>query len=405
MKFKPLLFLPLSMVLAAQSNQPKPAATTRTTGAPSQKPAVQADNKALQEAEELRTLRETFSQVLDAANASWFGKPYQQINAVDLAGNVSIEFSGAAIDNKIEQLTQGVVRGTGTKSGQAIGMLKGTYFANGDHLYNINGDFGTMRFWRTGEKGFWYVMDQNAYTTAIDMAAPNAPLSFMGWFASVMTDIKEVYVKGTAFKVSKGKETTINSKAAQTIVFNSPTAPYDPKRREQAASETFSFWKKGRLEVAYDETSKQPLRMAYSNEAQGVDATLNFTYDANGRVRRVSISNRSKQWEGPGYITARYNGEGMISDISGELTGASHKISFSLATTWNKDKKVSSIQAAVPPTAAKLGREDMELRLAMMFASSIGDLQRTGFNFMVPKVSPAKPAAPATLPASAPAKQ
>jgi hypothetical protein len=399
MKFTLLLFLPLSMVLAAQSG---PAATAKPAGqTPSQKPVTQADNKALQETEELRTLRETFSQVLDAANASWFGRPYQQINSVDISGNIAIVLSGDVIDNKIEQLTQGAVRSAGAKSGQAFGTLQGTYFANGDHIYNVNGDFGVMRFWRTGEKGFWYIRDQNAYTTAIDMASPNAPVSFMGWFASVMSDIKEVYVKGSAFQVSKGKDATVNGKAAHTVIFNAPTAPYDPRKREQAASETFSFWKKGRLEIAYDDSGKQPLRMVYSNEAQGVDATLNFTYNTNGRVRQVTISNRSKQWEGPGFITASYNGEGMISAISGELTGSSHKISFNLGTTWNKDKKVSSIQAVVPPTAAKLGREDMELRLAMMFASNIGDLQRTGFNFMVPKVSPVRSA----LPAPAPVKQ
>jgi|GEM_PF-334246 len=400
MKFIPLLFLPLSMVLVAQSG---PATTARPAAqTPTQKPSVQPDNKALQETEELRTLRETFSQVLDAANASWFGRPYQQINSVDISGNLALVPSGDAIDKKIEQLTQGAIKGAGVKSGQAFATVQGTYFANGDHIYNVNGDFGVMRFWRTGEKGFWYIRDQNAYTTAIDMAAPNAPVSFMGWFASVMTDIKEVYVKGTVFRVSKGKDTTVNGKAAKTIIFNSPTPPYDPKKREQAASETFSFWKKGRLEVVYDETSKQPLRMDYSNEAQGIDATLNITYDANGRVRQVAISNRSKQWEGPGFIMARYNGEGMISAVSGELTGPSYKSSFNLSTSWNKDKKVSSIQSAVPPTAAKLGREDMELRLAMMFASNIGDLQRTGFNFMVPKVSPPTPVRPITLPAPAP---
>lgn len=398
MKLTPLLLLQLSMVLAAQTGS---TATTKSASqAPQQKPTAQAQNKALQETEELRAIRDTFSQVLDSANMSWFGSPYRQINAVDISGNIAIVLSGTVIDNKIEQLTQGVARGAGTKSGQAFGTLQGTYFANGDHIYNVNGDFGSLRFWRTGEKGFWYIRDQNVYTTAIDMAPPNAPLSFMGWFASVMSDIKEVYIKGTAFQVSKGKDTTINGKAAQTIIFNAPTAPYDPRKREQAASETFSFWKKGRLEVAYDTSGKQPLRMVYSNEAQGIDATMNFTYDSNGHIKQVAISNRSKQWEGPGFITASYNGEGMISAISGELTGSSHKTTFNLSTAWNKDKKVSSIQSAVPPTAAKLGREDMELRFAMLFASNIGDLQRTGFNFMVPKVS----AIPKTLPAPAPVK-
>ena len=377
MKFALLFLLPISISLAAQT---RPAAAPR--------PTAQADNKAQQEAEELRDLRETFSQVLDTVNASWFGSPYQQINAVDISGNIAIVLSGSAISARIEQLTQGAVKGVTLKNGEAFGTLQGTYFANGDHLYNINSDFGFMRFQRNGEKGFWYIRDQNAYTTAINLAPPDAPASFMGWFASMVFDIKEAYVRGSTFKISKGNETKIRDKAAQVIVFDAPTGPYDPRKREQAASETFGFWKKGRLEVAYDPSSKQPLRMIYNNISQGIDATMSFNYDANGRVRQVVISNRSKQWEGPGNVTVSYDGEGMISAISGELTGPTHKISFNLGTTWVKNKRASSIQAVVPPTASKLGREDMELRLAMLFASGIGDMQRAGFNFMAPKVAP-----------------
>jgi hypothetical protein len=196
-------------------------------------------------------------------------------------------------------------------------------------------------------------------------------------------------VKATTFKASAGADVTIGGKAAQSIVFNAPTAPYDPTKREQPASDTFGFWKKGRLEIVFDPATKQPLRMAFSNTAQGIEAVTNFTYDANGRIRQVVINNRSKQWEGPGFVRAIYGNDGMISAISGELRGQTHKITFDLKTTWNKDKTAASLQSVVPPIAAKLGREDMELRLAMMFASNVGDMQKMGFNFMMPKVSPA----------------
>jgi hypothetical protein len=135
--------------------------------------------------------------------------------------------------------------------------------------------------------------------------------------------------------------------------------------------------------------------MAFSNTAQGIEAVTNFTYDASGRIRQLVINNRSKQWEGPGFVRATYGNGGMISAISGELRGQTHKITFDLSTNWNKDKATASIQSVVPPIASKLGREDFELRLAMMFASNVGDMQKTGFNFMMPKVSPAAATTPA----------
>ena len=373
MKIAPLYLLASSMALPAM-------AAPQEAQAP--KPAPQQTAKASQEAAELRELREAFGEVLDTVRDSWFGKPYQKINAVDITGNLVLAVKGGAIDTKIEQLTQGAVKSPGVKSGQAFCTLKGTYFANGDHLYNVTGDLGAMRFQRQGDKGFWSILDQGVYTTAISSAPPNAPLSFMGWFADMVNDIREVYVKGPTFKVSKGKN-------SNTIVFEAPTAAYDPKKREQAASETFSFWKRGRMEVAYDATSKQPTRMDYSNVAQGVEATMSFTYDANGRVKQVAIANRSKQWEGPGFVSATYNADGMMTAIAGEITGASHKIMFNLLTAWNPGKPVSAIQS-LPGTARKIGGDEMKLQMAMLFAGNIGDLQRAGFNVMAPKVSPPK---------------
>jgi hypothetical protein len=365
------------MALAAQAN-------------PEPQPTSQADARALQETKELRDLRESFSQVLDAVRDSWFGKPYQQIKAVDINGSLALAIKGSAMDTKIEQLTQGIVKSAGIKSGQALCTLEGTYFANGDHLYKVGGDMGTMQFQRIGERGFWYVRDANAYTTSIDSVGPNAPLSFMGWFADMISDIKNVYVAGSTFQVSKGKDATVGGKVAQSVVFNAPTAAYDPRKREQSASETFSFWKKGRLEVTFESATKQPIRMEYANIAQGIEATLTFTYDNNGRIRRVDIANRSKQWEGPGFVSATYNPDGMMTTIQGELNSSTHKIMFSLGTKWNTDKPASSLRSNPPAAATKLGREDFELRLAMMFAGNIGDLQSTGFNFMAPKVTPVR---------------
>jgi hypothetical protein len=385
------LILGLSMALAAQTRPPASAGANN-------------DSK-IQESEELSAIREKFSEVLDSVNKAWFGEPYQQIRAVDLRGNIAIVFSSTAVEDKIAQLTQGAYRGGGTQTGQAFGTLTGTYFANGDHLYNINGDFGTMRFQRMGARGFWYIRDQNVYTTNINLAPPDAPITFMGWFASVMSDIKDVYVKGATFRVSKGADTTVGGKAAQSVIFNAPTAPYDPTKREQPASDTFGFWKKGRLEIAYDPSTKQPLRMSFSNTAQGIEAVNTFTYDANGRIRQIDINNRSKKWEGPAFVRAIYGTNGMISAISGELRGQTHKITFDLATTWNKDKATASIQGVVPPIATKLGREDMELRLAMMLASKVGDMQKMGFNFMAPKVSAAAVATAATAAPAAAAPQ
>jgi hypothetical protein len=391
MKSAHLFLLPLSLGLSTAMIAQAPPTKANNNNRATQE-------KASQEAEELRALRDKFSEVLDTVSKSWFGEPYKQIKAVDLTGNIAIRFSGEAVENRITQLTQGAVRGVGAKSGQASGSLTGTYFANGDHLYKILGDFGAMNFQRIGTRGFWYIRDQNVYTTNITLAPADAPITFMGWFASVMSDIKDVYIKGGTFKVSQGKETSVSGNAAHTVVFDAPTAAYDPTKREQAASDTFGFWKKGHLEIAYDPSTKQPLRMAFSNAAQGIEATTTFTYDAVGRIRRVAINNKSKQWEGPGFVTATYGNDGMISAVSGELTGETHKITFDLSTTWNKDKAAASIQSVVPPVAAKLGREDMELRLAMMFAGHIGDLQKMGFNFMMPKVAPIPAAAAAPKP-------
>jgi hypothetical protein len=80
----------------------------------------------------------------------------------------------------------------------------------------------------------------------------------------------------------------------------------------------------------------------------------------------------------------------MINAIAGELNSSTHKIMFSLGTKWNTDKPASSLRSNPPAAASKLGREDLELRLAMMFAGNIGDLQSSGFNFMAPKVAPPK---------------
>jgi hypothetical protein len=390
MKFAPALLLPLSVTLTALVAQSAPTAPTQAKPAPQQ---TEAAARQLQEAAEQDNLRETFSQILNTVNEAWFGAPYQNVKAMDISGTLVLAIKGGALDAKIEQLTKGAIKSPGIRTGQAVVRLEGTYFANGDHLYNFTGDLGQMRFQRIGEKGYWYIRDQNVYSTSIDSMPKDAPLSYMGWFAGLMSDIKDVYVKGSAFKVSRGRDTTVQGKAVRTIVFDSPTVPYDPKKREQSASDTFSFWKKGHMEVAYEDATKQPLRMEYSNVAQGVEATMSFNYDQKGRIRAIDISNKSKQWEGPGHVTASYNGDGRLTAAEGEWTGPTHKVIFSVNTTWSQEKTTSSLQSAIPPTATKLGREDMELRFAMLFAGNIGDLQRSGFNLMAPKVTPPTPPA------------
>jgi len=411
MRIAPAILLPLSAALTAfvahgQQAQPKAAQqqTPQKTAQPkatqqqvAPKPKAPQAATAATASTEQNDLRETFSKVLDEVNKTWFGAPYREARAMDISGTVVLAIKGGALDAKIEQLTQGAVKSPGVRSGQAFCTLNGTYFANGDHLYNVGGDLGQMRFQREGEKGYWYIRDQNVYSTAIDSMPKDAPLSYMGWFASLMQDIKNVYVKGSTFKVSRGKDVEIKGKKARTIVFDAPTAAYDPKKREQAASDTFSFWKKGHMEVAYEEVTMQPLRMNYSNAAQGVEATMSFSYDAQGKIKIIDISNRSKQWEGPGHIVASYGGDGRLAAVAGELEGATHKIKFDVTTRWSSEKEMSSLRSPVPPTAAKLGREDIELRLAMMFAGNIGDLQRAGFNFMAPKVAPTAQPIPATL--------
>jgi hypothetical protein len=405
MKPTTAILLPLSAALAAllvqaQAQQaPLGPVTRQAAPKPAQaapKPAAQqAAPKPLQESAEKDELREAFSQLLNKVNEAWFGAPYRDTRAMDISGTLALAVKGGALDAKIEQLTQGAVKSPGVRSGQALCTLQGTYFANGDHLYNVSGDLGRMRFQRIGTKGYWYIQDQNVYMTSIDSMPPDAPLSYMGWFAGLMSDIKDVYVKGPTFKVSRGKDATVRGKAARTLVFDAPTAAYDPKKREQSASDTFSFWKKGHMEIAYEEATLQPIRMDYSNVAQGVEAAMSFSYDAQGKIKVIDISNKSKQWEGPGSISATYGGDGRLATVSGELSGATHKIMFNVTTGWNSEKQASALNTPVPAMAQKLGREDMELRLAMMFAGNIGDLQRAGFNFMAPKVAP--PSAPARL--------
>jgi len=406
MNIAPAILLPLTMALTAAvahgqqskpatTQAPKPAqpkpTTTQTAPKPAApqatapKPATDTADKADKE-----DLREIFSVLLNKVNETWFGLAYRDIKAMDIHGTVALAIKGGALDTKIEQLTQGAVKSPGIAGGQALFKLDGTYFADGDHLYNMTGDLGQMRFQRIGEKGYWYIRDQGVYTTSVDSVPKDQPVSYMGWFASLMDDIKNVYVKGSTFKVSRGKE----GKAGQrTIVFDAPTAAYDPKKREQAASDTLSFWKKGHMEVTYDEAALRPLRMDYYNVAQGVEASMVFSYDQHGKIKIIDVSNRSKQWEGPGHITASYGSDGRLSHVSGELSGPTHKILFDAATTWSAQKEKSVLQSAIPMGATKLGREDLELRMAMMFAGNIGELQRAGFNFMMPKVAPtAQPA-------------
>jgi len=353
MRCMPLLMIPASFALCAQA--PK-------------------------ENLESQFARNTFTQVLDAVNDAWFGKPYQGANAVDIQGTLSIALSAQALNAKVDQLSQGQVKGGLTKGGAVSLKLKGTYFANGDFKTEMNGDFGNLLYTRVGNRGFLYSKEQNTYTTKVDQPALDAPLSFMGWFRQTLNDIKSVYAEGSIFKASLGKEEAAGGRSLQTLTFSAPTSTYDPKKREQSLAESLGFWKRGRLEVTFDKASKLPQRMSFSNDAQGVRSQMEFAYGGDGKLQSVSLSNQSKGMEGPGSLRLTYGGDGLISHLSGELDSQNKKVAFDLDLTWPKGKKAADIHSVPPPGATKKGRDEMETMLLVSLAGEILELQHNGLN-------------------------
>jgi hypothetical protein len=310
-------------------------------------------------------------------NKAWFGEPYSGVNAVDMEGTLAISLTAAAMNAKVEQAGQGVVKGGLTEGGTVNLKLKGTYFANADFRTELTGDFGNLLYYRVGPKGFLYSKEQNAWTSRVDLPPANPPTSFLGWFRECLNDIQKVYVDGSTFKASlgKGSEGTL-----QTLVFTTSTGPYDPKKREQSMAESLGFWKRGRLEVVFDKTNNLPQSMNYSNDSQGVYTRMSFSYNPGGKLSNVTIANQSKGMEGPASLTLGYDGAGLINHLEGQMGFSKGTLQFNLNLAFAKNRKTSSIVTVPPPTATKMGREELETRLLVNLASKVLNLQAAGFN-------------------------
>ena len=351
-------------------------AQTPTKSTAKAKPAAKAVTKANPDAD---AARKVLQETLDAVNNAWFGQPYQGINAVQLQGTLGISLSGAAVNQKVDSLSQGAVKGNST-GGQANLRVKSTYFANGDFRTDLAGDFGTLLYTRRGNRGFLYSKEQNAYTTRIDLAPADAPLTYMSWFRQTLNDIKAVYVDAPTFSASQAGEETSEGRTLQRLVFNAPTAGWDAKKREQSVAQSLGFWKRGRLEVAIDKATKQPVRMDFRNDEQGVHTRCTFTYGNAGRLQAIDISNSSRGFEGPGWLRVGYGSDGRMSNLAGELASQDKKVSFAMDMNWTKATGAAELVAVPPAGATKRGREDMETQLALGAASRIFDLQRAGLN-------------------------
>jgi hypothetical protein len=363
MRLALILSLPLTLSLVAQ---------------PAAKPAAPAKAPA-KESLESQVARQTLDSVLNSINDTWFGKAYQDINAVDIQGSLAIQVSAATVNTKVDQLSQGQVKGGVTQNGKATLQVKSTYFANSDFKTELTGSFGNVLWTRVGNRGFLYSQSQNAYTTRVEPGPSDAPLSYLGWFRSLLNDIKAVYVDGPVFKATLGKEEGAGGKTLQTLVFNAPTNAYDPKKREQSLADSLGFWKRGRLELQVDKTTRLPHRMTFANDGQGVRSQMDFTYDDKGHPLSISISNHSRGMEGPGFIKVGY-ANGLMSNVSGELSSQDKRVAFDLNLAWAKGKKVGSIQSVPPPTANKRSSEDLEIALLTGLAQNILELQRSGLN-------------------------
>jgi hypothetical protein len=349
----------------AKSDRPAPA-----------KSGSKASAKATPEAE---AARKGLQQALDAVDAGWFGQPYQGVSSVEMQGTLGIALSGAAVNQKVDSLSQGVVKGN-SQGGQANLRVKGTYFANGDFRTDLAGDFGTILYARRGNRGFLYSKEQNAYTTRVDLPPSDAPLTYMSWFRQTLNDIKAVYIDAPTFQATLAGEDTVEGHAVQRLVFNAPTQGWDAKKREQSMAQSLGFWKRGKLEVTVDKATKQPVRLDFRNEEQGVHTRMDFTYGGGGRLQSVNINNSSRGFEGPGWLRIGYGGEGRMANVAGELASQDKKVSFAMDLAWSKTRTGADIAAIPPAGATKRGREEMETQLMVGLASKIFDLQRAGLN-------------------------
>lgn len=342
----------------------------------------------VKESTESMVTKQTLESILNAVNDAWFGQPYQNVNAVDIQGRLDIQLSAAALNAKVDQASQGQVKGGITKDGKAQLQVKSTYFANADFKTEATGPFGNVLWYRVGSRGFLYSQSHNAYTTRVEPPPADAPLTYLGWFRSLLNDIKAVYVDGPVFKGSLGREENQGGRVFQTLVFEAPTSSYDPKKREQSLAESMGFWKRGRLEIKVDKANRQPQRMTYTNVGQGIRAQMDFTYDDKGRPTQILLANSSKGMEGPGYVKASYGADGRVNHVAGELGSKDKKVNFDLQLGWASGRNASSIRSVPPPTASIRSAEDMEIALFTGLAQNILELQRAGFNLRSISLSP-----------------
>jgi hypothetical protein len=366
--------LPLLPLLLAAALLP--AQTPVPSVRPGPKKTIKAASKANPEAE---AARQTLRQVLDTVDATWFGQFYQGVTSVELQGTLGIALSGAAVNQKVDSASQGLVKGN-SEGGQANLRVKGTYFANGDFKTDLAGDFGTLLYARRGNRGFLYSKEQNAYTTRVDLPPSDAPTTYMSWFRQVLNDIRAVYIDAPTFQASLAGEEGAEGHTVQRLLFSAPTSGWDAKKREQGMAQSLGFWKRGKLEVAVDKASKRPLRLDFRNDEQGVHTHMDLSYDGSGRLQTANISNSSRGFEGPGWLRVGYGGDGRMANVAGELASQEKKVTFAMDLAWSKTRTAADIAAIPPAGATKRGREDMETQLLVGLASKIFDLQRAGLN-------------------------
>ncbi len=352
-----------------------PAQTPAKPSQPSSKTAA----KAAKPSPEAEAARQALRQTLNAVDGGWFGQPYQGVSSVQMQGTLGIALSGAAVNQKVDSLSQGQVSGN-SQGGQANLRVKGIYFANGDFKTDLAGDFGTILYTRRGNRGFIYSKEQNAYTTRVDLPPSDAPTTYMSWFRQTLNDIKAVYIDAPTFQAKLAGEETSGGRTLQRLVFTAPTQPWDAKKREQSMAQSLGFWKRGKLEVAVDKATSQPQWLDFRNDEQGVHTHMDFSYAAGGKVQSINIANSSRGFEGPGWLRVGYGGDGLLSNVAGELASQDKKISFAMDLSWSKSRTAADITAIPPAGATKRGREEMETQLVVGLAGKIFDLQRAGLN-------------------------
>jgi len=374
-----LSLLPILLVASLLPAQTATKSTKSGTAKAPSKAAAAAAKAPAKTTPEAEAARKTLRETLDAVDSAWFGQPYQGVSSVEMQGTLGIALSGALINQKVDNLSQGQVKGN-SQGGQANLRVKGTYFANGDFKTDLAGDFGTILYTRRGTRGFIYSKEQNAYTTRVDLPPSDAPLTYMAWFRQTLNDIRAVYIDAPTFQATLGGEETMDGHTVQRLLFSAPTQGWDAKKREQSLAQSLGFWKRGKLEVSVDKTTKQPVRLDFRNDEQGVHTRMDFSYGAAGRLQSVNISNSSRGFEGPGWLRVGYGGDGRMSNVAGELASQDKKVSFAMDLSWSKSRTPADIAAIPPAGATKRGREEMETQLMVGLASKIFDLQRAGLN-------------------------